>query len=502
MLAAVDSRPQFRVRAGTEIAKFVTSNGEMDFIQGDLGSGKTRAMCARIMRHAQEQRVSRLTGLRMSRWAIVRNSAPHLKTATIKTWLEMFPEEVYGRFNWGNPLHHKIRFGDVDLEVFFLGLDRAEDAYKLRSTEFTGIAYNEVPYIEKAIVDEGSGRLRFPGKEHGGSQWHGQIADANAPDEDHWLALMSGQVDLPPGMTEEEKLEFKWPEAWKLFMQPPALLEKRDKDGNLLGYEVNPKAENLENLPPGYYEKMQAGKSRAWINSHLRNTVDLVVDGSPVWPMFRRDFHVAREMLRPVKGHEVVVGLDFGRVYPAALFAQVVNQRVNIQYEILGFNEGAGLFSQRVKRFLTQHYPGYSVRFVGDPKGQDKAQSGERSSYEVWAANGMTVTPAPVKNNNIEERLEAVAYALNDNPSGVAHLQISPYCRTLIIGMAGRYHLVREDDGETRPKKDKYSNLCDALQYLLIGLGEGRKMIGLTPIGDLRPIQGWKRNKSMRRVLA
>ena len=94
-----------------------------------------------------------------------------------------------------------------------------------------------------------------------------------------------------------------------------------------------------------------------------------------------------------------------------------------------------------------------------------------------------------------------MAYALNDNPAGVPRLVISPTCRTLIVGMAGRYCLVREEDGELRPKKDKYSNLCDSCQYLLLSLGEGRRMINLAPLGDLRPIQTRMRTKhSMRRV--
>lgn len=82
----------------------------------------------------------------------------------------------------------------------------------------------------------------------------------------------------------------------------------------------------------------------------------------------------------------------------------------------------------------------------------------------AFLAVQVLVTPAPVKANDIATRLEAVAYALNDNPRGINRLVISPLCRTLIVGMAGRYHLVREEDGELRPKKDKYSNLCDCLQ--------------------------------------
>ena len=194
-----------------------------------------------------------------------------------------------------------------------------------------------------------------------------------------------------------------------------------------------------------------------------------------------------------------MVWLDFGRVFPAALFAQEINGRVNVQHEILGFNEGATIFAPKVKRFLEQHYAGCAFRCVGDPKGRDKGQATEQSAYDVFKYNGMPVTPAPVKANDIATRLEAVAYALNDNPSGINRLVISPLCRTLIVGMAGRYHLVREEDGELRPKKDKYSNLCDCLQYGCLAMGEGRRMVGLTPSVQLKPIQTWNRRKSMRR---
>jgi hypothetical protein len=70
--------------------------------------------------------------------------------------------------------------------------------------------------------------------------------------------------------------------------------------------------------------------------------------------------------------------------------------------------------------------------------------------------------------NDISTRVEAVAYALNDNPRGVNRLVISPLCRTLIVGMAGSYHLVKEEYGELRLKKDKCSNLRECLAHELI----------------------------------
>lgn len=500
-----DGRSQFKLIGGTKVCDFVMSDREVDIIQGPLGSGKTRALCARVMRHAQQQRVSKITGLRMSRWFMARNTYPDLKTTTIRTWLEMFPEHVYGRFNWGQPPAHKIRFGDVSLDVDFLALDKPEDVRKLRSTEYTGGAFNEIPFIDKELFDEGTSRLRYPGADHGGSEWHGIIADANAPDEDHWLAIMTGQVEEPPGLTEDERASYVWPDHWGFHKQPAAVLEVRDEHRVIKSYEVNPDSENLSNLPPGYYAKQLFGKKKAWIDSRLRNVVALVVDGSPVYPEFVVEVHVAREPLRPIPGATLTVGLDFGR-QPAAIFMQAANNRVYVQYELLGKNEGAVTFAPKVRRFLAEKYPLWemsNIRFWGDPKGQDKGQADERTAYDIFEANGMIVRPPPgLKQNMIETRVSAVTAVHNEMHDGSPRYVLSPLCRTLKVAKAGRYHLIKEDDGVLRPKKDRYSNPADAEQYGILGLGEGRKMIGRPPIADIKPVQGWNRRKSMRRVSA
>jgi hypothetical protein len=493
---------KFVLVAGTKVCDFVMSDREVDVVQGPIGSGKTRALCARIMRHAQQQTVSKITGFRMSRWAVVRNTYPDLKTTTIRTWLEMFPEHVYGRFNWGQPPAHRIRFADVVLEVDFLALDKPEDVRKLRSTEYTGIGFNELAFIDKELFDEAGSRLRYPGKEHGGSLWHGVIGDSNAPDEDHWLAWMTGQIDLPPGLTEEETQQYKWPDHWGFYFQPGAVLEKRDARGIVVGYEVDPSCENYDNLPDGYYQKMLHGKTKAWIDSRLRNVVALVVDGSPVWPMFRSETHVASEILRPNPKYAVDVGLDFG-LQPAAIFGQAINQRALVQNELLGHNESSVTFAPKVKRFLAQHYPDYEVRLWGDPKGQDRGQMSERTSYDIFEANGLKVRPAPnLKQNDITTRVSAVAKVLGEMTDGRPRFLMSPLCRTLKVAMAGRYHLVREEAGDLKPKKDKYSNPADALQYLMLGMGEGRAMIGLRPLGEVRAKKVYSGRKTMRRIVA
>lgn len=496
-------RQIFTLRPGTKAAEFVTSNRFMDVIIGPVGSGKSVDCCLRLMRHAQEQQPSPLDGLRYSRWFVARNTYPDLRRTTIRTWLDTFPEEVYGKFYWGQPPGHKIVFADVRMEVDFLALDKPEDIRKLRSGEYTGGWFNEVQYIPLELVEEGQSRVdRYPKKAHGGATWAGIICDANAPDEDHWLAMRTGMVDPPTGLSPDEMVAYQWPEEWGLYIQPPALVEHMDPQGRVTGYTVNPAAENVENLSGTYYTRQIVGKRKAWIDSRMMVRCVLVVEGDPVYPMFRREFHVAVSALEPVKGpaHEVMVWLDFGRM-PGALFAQEINGRVYVQHELQGYNEGATTFAPKVKRVLEQNYPGCRAVLHGDPKGQDKGQADEQTAYDVFAAHGMPVNPAPIPTNSIKTRVDTVSFALNDNPGGVNRWVFSPRCRTLIVGLAGRYCLEKDvESGELKPTKNKYSHLGNCLEYGAVSLGEGRRMLNLPAHGAAKPVQTRKGRKSLRRV--
>ena len=92
------------------------------------------ACCIEILRRALIQEPSE-DKIRKSRWAVIRNTNPQLKTTTIKTWLDWLPEEEWGDFTWSVPYTHRIKKGDIDLEVIFLALDRPEDVKKLLSLE-------------------------------------------------------------------------------------------------------------------------------------------------------------------------------------------------------------------------------------------------------------------------------------------------------------------------------------------------------------------------------
>jgi hypothetical protein len=488
---------------GAVLQSFMLSTAPVQIICGPVGSGKSKACNLKLWAIANAQKPGP-DGVRRTRMAVVRTTYPELRTTTIRTWLDTFPDRIYGPLKWTQPPTQTVAWGDVAMQVDFLALDDQADVQKLRSGEYTAFYVNELQYLIKELWDEmGSRAGRYPAIKDGGPTWHGVIADMNIADQDHWTSVMRGLVPLPEGLLEDDRVALTWPDTWDFFMQPPGLLEVRRADGVVIGYDDNPKAENLKWLPQGYYGSLIAGKTRAWIKSRVLNQVALVVDGEPVWPAFRRDLHVARHALKPVPGHQIWIGADFGRS-PGVLFGQTVNNRVIILDEMQGYNTSAVLFAPQVKRRLEQKYSGHTFVAYGDPKGADKTQTDERTAFDIFAANGIPMKPSPVKMNLIDTRIEAVDHLLGQLYDGRPRFQISPNCRTLIAGMEGGYCYERKllsAEIKTEPAKNRFSHLADALQYLAIAMGEGRAMIGLTPANEIKPVRMRPERRSLRRVV-
>ena len=63
---------------------FMKSEKFVRGIMGPYGSGKSTACVMEVIRRAQQQKAG-TDGIRRSRWAVVRNTYPELKTTTIKT---------------------------------------------------------------------------------------------------------------------------------------------------------------------------------------------------------------------------------------------------------------------------------------------------------------------------------------------------------------------------------------------------------------------------------
>src|SRR6056300_414855 len=169
--------------------KFLHDDSFVRGLMGPVGSGKSYGCAAEIMLRAVKQPPSPKDGIRYSRFVIVRNSYPELRTTTIKTWLELFPENIWGPMRWSPPISHHIKLparGDaagIDCEVIFLALDQPKDVRKLLSLELTGAWVNEARELPKAVIDGLTHRVgRYPTQRDGGPTWHGVWMDTNPPD--------------------------------------------------------------------------------------------------------------------------------------------------------------------------------------------------------------------------------------------------------------------------------------------------------------------------------
>jgi len=461
---------------GDTIKQFMKDESFFRGLRGPVGSGKSVSCCIEILRRALEQKIG-VDGKRKSRWAVIRNTNPQLKTTTIKTWLDWFPEEEWGKFHWSVPYTHHIKKGEIDLEVIFLALDRPEDVKKLLSLELTGAWINEAREIPKSIIDACTMRVgRYPSMRDGGPSWYGVIADTNPPDTDHWWSILAGEAVIPDYITKQEAKMLIKPDNWRFWNQPPAMTEVFDDDGHLHTYDENKNKENGKNLTPNYYSNIIRGKTKSWIDVYILNKLGQIEDGKPVYEMFRRDVHVAKSDVAIMKDSPIYVGIDFG-LTPACVFGQRVRGRWLIIDELVAEDMGILRFSDLMKQKMAEYLPRNFVIF-GDPAGDHRAQTDESTPFQILRGRGISARPAP--SNDVMLRLESVNVTLSRMIDGDSGLLIDPKCINIIKGFDGGYHYRRmQVSGERydeKPNKNRFSHIHDALQYMLLGAGEGRAL--------------------------
>jgi hypothetical protein len=465
---------------GETLRQFMISEKFFRGVRGPIGSGKSVACCAEVMHRAIQQKPGP-DGIRRTRWAVVRNTNPQLKTTTIKTWLQWFPENIWGKFNWSVPYTHRIIIGDLDIEVIFLALDRPEDVNKLLSLELTGGWINEAREVPKAIVDALTSRVRrFPSMKDGGPTWSGVWADTNAPEDDHWWPIMAGESPIPDYMSREEAITLIKPENWEFFVQPQAMNEVRDGEGMVKGYRLNPLRENAKNVDIQYYTDLITGKSRQWVEVYVLNRLGHTADGKPVYPQYVDEKHIARESLRSNPLLPLYVGIDFGLTPAAVIGQRLPSGRWVILKEIVAGDMGIARFAPILHVELQRLLPGHKeIKIYGDPAGDIRAQTDERTPYDVLRTAG--IMAYPTSSNDPALRIDAVEACLTRFIDGQPGLLLDPDCKILRKGFRGGYHYKRmQVSGEARyddkPNKNKFSHVHDALQYMLLGAGEGRKL--------------------------
>lgn len=447
--------------------KFMLSNAKMRTLMGPVGSGKSVTCCFEVVRRASMQAPDQ-RGIRKTRCAVVRETSRQLQDTTIKTWLDWFPEGVCGRYMRTTKTYF-FKMGDVECEVMFRALDDADDVANLNSLELTFAWFNECRDIHPEIVDAMSKRVgRFPSKKDGGPTWHGMWGDTNPPTMDTWWYYQMEHVDPADGVSPNNN-------GWDVFKQPSGR---------------SPYAENVENLPDGYYDTQ--GRSEEYIRVFIDGEYGLSSAGMPVYKYFRPDYHMAKFRIPPIINgiRPVIVGMDLGLTPAAVIGQQDARGRALILSECVSFDMGIQRFVRTMlKPLLYERFPGAPVLVIVDPAGTQRAQTDERSAVDIIKAESMRVMPA--KTNKPSARINAVDEYLMRQVDGDPAFLLDPSCMALKAAMMGGYRYKPKGDGDI--DKNRHSHVAEALQYLMLhiaGGGEGAMLAQARPVSHVSAA-GW-----------
>lgn len=475
MVTVAEPRLKYRPQ-GDVLAEFGLSRKFMNILRGPLGSGKTKATMFKIIKLLCEQRPD-ANGVRRSRVAAVRNSYPDLEKTTIAEFRECL-HPLMGKVVMGHPPTCTMKFAlpdgtTVDAEIIFLALDTEEDIRKFRGMQITFLWFNELRFIPMAIVNEGLSRCdRFP--QPGWSPFVGGLADTNAWSESSQYEELHQRFLLG-------KLE-----GWAFFNQPGAVIKAAEGETgahqslNGTWWKVNPAAENLTVLHASYYARQISGAKDDWIRVNLGNETGLSYDGKPVHPEYQESTHKASTELKPLPGIPIYVGMDFGLSPAAAFLQRQPNGRWHAFDEVVCEDMGAERFADLLKvkvADLRQAAAGAALDFVfrGDPSGDNRSQTDEKTVFQVLRANGIQAMPSST--NDTAARRAALERPLMRMVSGGPGILFSPRCRMLREGLKGafcyrRVRVAGADRYKDVPDKTAHSHIVEACEYALLDAGE------------------------------
>lgn len=498
------------LRGSPTITRALLSTANVVGIMGPVGSGKSHGCSTKIFMHAMKQPVQK-DGVRRARYAIIRNTGPELKSTTIKTFTQIYPEGPHGRVTYSAPINYTMKWPQrpgmpgLEIEIMFLALDNPADVRKLLSLELTGAWVNEAREINRVIIDALTGRVgRYPSMADGGCVDAMVWCDTNPPDEESWW--------FEYFESNHEPIKFKLPDgrvidlSYKIFRQPPAVLELREMSngkyesiepnfeyvyerdeiipaaGSLWG--INPEAENLKNLDPAYYAKQLINRSRDHIIVYAQGKYGYVRTGKPVIPEFNYKTQVEDLPFMADVPFDIGIDIGGGTLTPAAVIGQthpLYGTKI-IYFEVCATDMGVEAFAKVLKDFCNNNLPSNATvrKVTTDPAAEKRDEIFETKVNEYLRAEGFPVMPAPTNDQDV--RREAIASPCNRIISGKPALLIHPRCKTLVNGLKGKWDYrqmnITSSDGKpifsTKPTKNEYSHPCDALGYFLLGAGEGK----------------------------
>lgn len=437
---------------GPVAAAFLADRSEVSAIMGPMGSGKTSAVMMKFCQLAAEQRQSPRDGVRYTKVGVVRETTKNLARTTIKSIKGWFGNtgRWFGGGSTGETLSYEVRFLLADKSIAqitfeFIGLDGNNIEDMAKGWELTHYWLNEADLLEADIKQYLDGRVgRFPSIIDGGPTLYCGIMDFNAPDTENYCYQLFEEQDV---------------EGHKLFVQPSGL---------------SPHAENVQNLPEGYYERMQRGKETWWIRRNIKNQYGFSREGEPVYEDYVDDLHCARDKIAPIAGIPIKLHAD-AALHPGVVFMQTAGNGQKRILDEIYLDGGAVQLGAAIRQHMAKEYPGF--RFIGglvDPtadKRDEKDSEGESwidtLNRELGLKGPERFRPAPT--NDPLKRRDAVKLYMNRLvDGGQPALIVSPKAKVARKGFNSTYRFKKRSNGSIDDSPEKahpVSDIHDAIQY-------------------------------------
>lgn len=463
-MSIIDYKPPPTIREF--IKDYIPGKLFYDFIVGPVGSGKTTGLFFKLVFLAQQQ-AKGPDGIRRTRAVVVRNTLPQLRDTTITSWNYWFKDGEAGTWK-ATENKFILRFGDVECEVLFRPLDTADDVARVLSLEVTFALIDEFVQIPRAIIDALSARLgRYPSKKDGGATNFGMFGSSNPDTEDCWwydflhnenAVRQFHAGDTPESVLAYRKLKGLPPVNVTYFVQPSGLSEG---------------AENLENLPPSYYDSAIQGKSDAWVKQFVEAEWGFSAAGKAVVPTFKPDLHVPNKSLLYNPQLPLVFGFDPGLAGTAAVFGQQdLSGRLLVLGELTTSGYGTQRFIEELLRpYIRRRFPDArldNIICAPDPAASNRAQTDEKAVVDVIRRY---FTVKSETNNRLPLRLDAIEhFTTRLVDAGPALLVSAADCPETIRALKGGWRyamdLKKEIMKGAEPEKNPYSHVGDAFGYL------------------------------------
>lgn len=519
--------PTINYMASPTGARFHASNKIVRGFLGPVGNGKSVTCINELHKMAVLQHPNS-SGIRKTKWVIVRNTSEQLESTTFQTFIQWLPPEVCATTT--RPLRGLLSYPlpdgtKVEAKFIFLAMDRPDDVNKVLSMEVTGGFMNEareLPYaVVKALrermgrypsqidgyedVYDSNGTLTYDAPKQldadGNLQYHDDgtvkykpctrkslLMDTNPPEDDHWWYQLAEDGCLRTNKTAEAKRAVS--QVFGFFRGIAPFVKRGDE------YIDNPEAENIKYLPEGfkYYRDMLAGNSADHINVMVMGNYGTIKDGKPVYPQYNDRLHCPEKPLGVIEGLSIGLGWD-GGLTPSCIIGQMTERgQLRVVAELTSEDMGVRQFARDVvKPFLQRNFYGIDIAFSYiDPAGKGRGEAEAKSAMGILNDDyvddnidgdiiqpldmGFETEPAPT--NDPTKRIDAVNSFIIKLVDGEPGYLVSRKCPMLRKGKIGGYQYKRvQVSGEAKfkdkPDKNKYSHPADAEQYMALGFAGG-----------------------------